>query len=205
MRWSEQIHEVAAAAAKAQTELRPAAKDAVNPAFRSKYADEAAIREASRVYAKHGIAIFQEPVATEAGIAVTTLFAHASGQWIEFGPLTVPVGKKDAHGVGSATTYAKRYALSAAAGIAADEDDDGNGAVGHPQPAQNKRDVVAPDGFTEWWHDMEAVAENGTQPLQDAWKKSKPEYRNFTTTVRGDRWDALKAKAAKVKPEPVGA
>lgn len=198
MRWSESINEVAAAAAKAQAELKPAAKDAINPAFRSKYADEAAIREASRVYAKHGIAIFQEPVTAERGIAVTTLFAHASGQWIEFGPLTVPAAKADAHGVGSATTYAKRYALSAAAGIAADEDDDGNAAVGnHAQQAKPEL-LEAPAGYDDWWLDMVATADSGTKALTEAWGKSKTAYRAYTASQRNAKWEALKAKAAKV-------
>lgn len=203
MRTSEQINEIATAAAKAQLELQPAVKDSINPAFRSKYANEAAIREASRVYAKHGIAIFQEPMTAERGIAVTTMFAHSSGQWIEFGPLTVPVGKPDAHGVGSATTYAKRYALSAAAGIAADEDDDGNAASASGPHARVETPVV-PDGFADWWDDMSSTADSGTKALQDAWKKSAQVYRDYTMKTRNDKWEAIKSKAAKVK-EPVSA
>jgi hypothetical protein len=40
----------------------------------------------------------------------------------------MPLAKPDAHGVGSAITYARRYALAAMVGIAP-EDDDGNKAI----------------------------------------------------------------------------
>jgi hypothetical protein len=50
------------------------------------------------------------------------------------------LAKRDAHGVGSATSYAKRYALSAAVGIVSD-DDDGNAAT---EPAPPPRAKSAP-------------------------------------------------------------
>ena len=206
MRTSEQINEIATAGAKAQCELKPAAKDAVNPAFRSKYSDEAAIREASRIYAKHGIAIWQEVALADIGASVTTLFTHGSGQWIEFGPLTVPASKKDAHGVGSSATYAKRYALQAAAGIASDDDDGNAASQPAPERAAGRPAQVpsAPPGFDDWLADLEAVAGEGTTALQSAWKKSQPYMRKHLTDTDGARWERLKAKAAKV-PEAVTA
>lgn len=199
MTTSEQINEIAAACAKAQLDLKPAVKDAVNPAFKgSKYADLAAIVEASRVYAKYGIAVFQDVTTGEAGASVTTRLAHSSGQWIEFGPLTIPMAKRDAHGAGSATTYAKRYALSAALGISSDEDDDGNaasqGTTARPQAIQ-----AAPDGFDDWLADLEAVADEGTPALEAAWKKSQPYLRKHLTDTHPAKWDATKARAGKVK------
>lgn len=197
MTTSDQINEIATAGAKAQAELKPAVKDATNPAFRSKYADYAAIVEAAKVYAKHGIAVWQDVQLAESGVAVTTRLTHASGQWMEFGPLTVPIAKRDAHGVGSATTYAKRYALSAALGISADEDDDGNAAS---TPASGPKAVAkTPDGYDEWLTDLEAVAEEGSEALKSAWAKSQPYLRKHLTDTENARWEAMKAKAAKVK------
>src|SRR5262249_10874433 len=113
-----------------QSLLKPAVKDAVNPAYRSKYADLTAVWEACREpLTQCGLAVWQDVTNGDGGISVLTRIAHASGQWVEFGPLTVPLAKQDAHGVGSATSYAKRYALSAAIGVVAEEDDDGNAAV----------------------------------------------------------------------------
>ena len=130
MRTSEHINEVAAALADAQGALKPAVKDAVNPAYRSKYADLAAVWDAVHAaLPAHGLAIVQELTNENGGVAVTTRITHKSGQWIELGPFTVPLAKQDAHGVGSAASYAKRYALSAAVGVVAEEDDDGNAAA----------------------------------------------------------------------------
>lgn len=198
MTTSDVINEIAAACAKAQLEMKPAVKDATNPAFRSKYADHAAIVEASRVYAKHGVAVFQDVTLGEAGAEVRTRLAHASGQWIEFGPLTVPLAKRDAHGVGSATTYAKRYGLSAALGIAADEDDDGNAAV--QQSASRPQAVPkAPEGFDDWLTDLELTAADGSEALKAAWTKSQPAMRKHLTDTNSARWEALKAKAGQSK------
>lgn len=57
-------------------------------------------------------------------VSVTTVVLHVSGQWVQFGPLNVPVAKEEAQKYGSAVTYAKRYALSAALGISSEVDDD---------------------------------------------------------------------------------
>ncbi len=149
MTTTEQINEIAKAAAAAQAELKPALKDATNPHFKSKYADLASVVEAASVYASHGIAIFQDVTSGEGGVSVSTRMAHTSGQWIEFGPLTIPLSKMDAHGVGSATTYAKRYGLQAAALIPS-EDDDANEAVQNVTKGDAEvRATVKPDAATK--------------------------------------------------------
>jgi hypothetical protein len=58
---------------------------------------------------------------------VETMFVHESGEMLECGILHVPASKQDPQGYGSALTYARRYSLMAACGIAP-EDDDGNSA-----------------------------------------------------------------------------
>lgn len=130
MRTSEQINEIATAMAKAQGALRPAIKDALNPHYQSHYADLTSVWEACRAaLPEQGLSVWQDVTNDQYGIAVCTRIVHNSGQWFEFGPLVVPLAKQDAHGVGSATSYAKRYALSAAVGVVAEEDDDGNAAT----------------------------------------------------------------------------
>jgi hypothetical protein len=59
---------------------------------------------------------------------------HTSGQWIS-SVFSMPVSKHDAQAVGSAITYARRYALAAVVGIAP-EDDDGNLASGKSETAK---------------------------------------------------------------------
>lgn len=131
MKTSEQVNELAAAMAKAQGELEPAVKDATNAYYDSKYADIAAVWEVCRrAFPPNGLSIFQDLTNEAEGIACTTRIIHTSGQWIEFGPLFVPLAKHDAHGVGSACSYGRRYGLGGATGIVAQGDDDGNAAAG---------------------------------------------------------------------------
>lgn len=59
----------------------------------------------------------------------------------------------------------------------------------------------APEGFEDWAIDLEAVAVEGTDKLKAAWLASKREYREHMTKTANEKWEALKAKAAKV-PAP---
>lgn len=134
MRTSETTAALFKAMSATQAAMKPAAKDALNPHFKSKYADLAGHVEVIQPAATaHGLSWFQELTAADGGVQVTTRIAHASGEWIELGPLFVPASKQDAQGYGSACSYARRYALSAAFGTVAD-DDDGNAASRRPEP-----------------------------------------------------------------------
>jgi hypothetical protein len=128
MKTSETIAKLASALAKAQGQMRAAAKDSVNPHFKSRYADLAGVWDACREpLAANGLAIMQSPGEIgDKNITLTTMLAHESGEWIQ-SQFTIPVSKPDAQGVGSAITYARRYALAAMVGIVQD-DDDGNAA-----------------------------------------------------------------------------
>jgi hypothetical protein len=118
-----------AALAKAQGEIEAAAKDKVNPAFRSKYADLTAVWAAIRpALSKNGVAVTQWPAhSNDSRLHLITRLAH-DGEWIKC-EFSIPVDKSNSHGYGSAVTYAKRFALAAAVGVVADEDDDGNAAA----------------------------------------------------------------------------
>ena len=129
MNKSESIAGLAAALAKAQGQMKGAVKDSANPFFKSKYADLASVVEAIRVaFASNGLSYIQtvEP-SDKDEVRVETTILHSSGEWIACGVLSLPVSKSDAQGYGSALTYARRYSLSAATGVAP-EDDDGNAA-----------------------------------------------------------------------------
>jgi hypothetical protein len=110
----------------AQKMMTHAALDSNNPAFNTKYASLSSVLDAVKpALNAFGIALIQKSVPTEAGIAVETCF-YGHGEEICTGPVPVPIGKANAHGFGSALTYAKRYSLCLACGISAEEDDDGN-------------------------------------------------------------------------------
>ena len=135
MTTSESIDAIAAALSKAQGAMTPAVKDSENPHFHSKFASLAANVEAARPHlAVNGLSVIQEATGAEGCVAVATRILHASGQWIQFQPLIVPVSKADAQGVGSATTYLRRYSLASACGVA-QEDDDGNSSAHDGKPS----------------------------------------------------------------------
>jgi hypothetical protein len=145
MQHSEQINELAASLAKAQAEITGARRSSENPFFKSRYADLAEVWDVIRgPLSKNGIAVYQAPEMEDGRVKVTTMLIHTSGQWMrselslrmvkerrgqggerEFVPLDDP------QSAGSAITYARRYALAAAVGVA-QEDDDGNAASAQP-------------------------------------------------------------------------
>jgi hypothetical protein len=117
-----------AAFVKAQSGFAPALKTSTNPHFRSKYVQLSGCIEAVvDALNAAGIGLIQRTSEDSTGVTVETVFVHESGEMMECGKLHVPASKQDAQGYGSALTYARRYSLMAAAGIAP-EDDDGNGA-----------------------------------------------------------------------------
>ncbi len=116
---------------KAQKEFGPALKSSTNPQFKSRYADLSACVEAVLDgLNNNGIMLMQTTHPCEDGVMIETLFLHESGEQLSSGKLHVPSSKHDAQGYGSALTYARRYSLMAACGIAP-SDDDGNAATGN--------------------------------------------------------------------------
>ena len=140
--------ELFTALAAAQGEIENASKNAANPHFRSKYADLAEVLNTVRpVFAKHGLSLIQSPGYDGSVAHVTTVLAHKSGGYLTSTASCVPA-KADAQGIGSATTYLRRYSAAAVAGIA-QEDDDGNAAAHNkphavitPQQAATLRDLI---------------------------------------------------------------
>ena len=129
---SEQINELAAALSKAQSVIRGAVKDANNPFFKSQYADLTSVWDACRdALTKNGLSVIQCPEQSDTGgIAIETTLLHSSGQFITSRYVMPVKNSTDAQAVGSAITYARRYALSAMVGVAPADDDDGNNAAG---------------------------------------------------------------------------
>lgn len=125
------IDELAAALSKAQAALpNPPRNRTVTVrtkkggSYEFSYATLDVILElAKKPLADNGLAVVQLPMAS----AVETPLLHSSGQWLS-ASTPIRVDGSDAQAYGSAVTYARRYALTAMLGIAADEDDDGNAA-----------------------------------------------------------------------------
>lgn len=132
---------IAGAIVKSQMAFGPALKTSQNPHFKSRYADLAACVEAViEALNSNGVALIQRSLPCESGVTVETVFLHTSGETLSSGPLHVPASKNDPQGYGSALTYARRYSLMAACGIAP-EDDDGNAAAKPATCAKPSRPV----------------------------------------------------------------
>nr|DAY19840.1 MAG TPA: ERF superfamily protein [Caudoviricetes sp.] len=131
MKKSETLTEFSKAFAKTQQEMKQPLKDANNPFFKSKYVPlENVVEAITESASKNGLSFTQFPSSDEAGnVTVGTLVMHSSGEWIEYDPIKMKPVKNDPQSIGSAITYAKRYALSAIFGITSDQDDDGNEAT----------------------------------------------------------------------------
>jgi hypothetical protein len=136
---------------KAQTGFAPALKTSTNPHFKSKYADLAACVEAViDALNANGIGLVQKTHMDETGVTVETCFVHESGESFTGGTLHVPASKQDPQGYGSALSYARRYSLMAACGIAP-EDDDGNAAKA-PVSNVHKPTALAKGEMTQQQH-----------------------------------------------------
>lgn len=141
---------ISAALVKAQKGFAPALKTSTNPHFKSRYVDLAGCVEAViDALNDNGIFLMQTSHECSDGVIVETQFIHESGESISAGKLHVPAQKQDPQGYGSALTYARRYALMAACGIAP-EDDDGEAAVrGRLAPTVNFLDAVKPGAVVQ--------------------------------------------------------
>jgi len=152
------MNKIAPAFIKAKREFAPALKDKTNPAFKSKYADLGACIDAVEgALLNNGIAFIQETFEDATGVTVETVFMHESGELMRCGKLHVPAAKQDPQGYGSALTYARRYSLMAACGIAP-EDDDGNAAS---KPRAKQSSPARDKWIRDWLAAIDATASTG--------------------------------------------
>lgn len=141
MKTSESIANIAAALVGFQSEVANPEKKGINPHFKSKYAElDDIINTIRPTLEKHGLAFIQNPVQADGQVGVYTVLIHKSGEYIQFDPVMIPLQKATPHQVGAALTYAKRYSLGAALGLATEEDTDGNEINNHNnQSSKNKQ------------------------------------------------------------------
>ena len=192
-----------AAMSAAQREMRPVAADAFNPSTRSKYASYEAIHSALRpIYTSHGFGLSFNTAAAEQSdhVVILCLVTHEMGHSREY-RLDMPADGKGArgsdvmtktHAVGSAVSYGMRYLLKMIFNVAIGEDDDDGVRAGAKPPAMKE-----PEGFALWWHDLQSVAEHGSNTLADTWVKSNKDFRKYLTETNMAAWQELKRKASK--------
>jgi hypothetical protein len=175
-----EMKEIAIAFIKAKKSFAPALKSSTNPHFKSRYADLAACLEAvDDSFLANGIVMYQETFLDDSGVTVETVLLHESGESLRGGKLHVPAAKQDPQGYGSALSYARRYSLMAACGIAP-EDDDGNAATTAVKSNFDGNGKVKPGNVTP----SIAVQE---------WDKLDEEAKQFLTDIAVDIIAAIDA------------
>lgn len=146
---SETVAEISAALADFRRDVKQPTKDANNPFFKSKYVTlDGTTKAIDDVAPKLGLSYVQNALNSEDGnlVGVQTRINHKSGEFLEFDPLYLKPVKQDPQAYGSALTYARRYSLSAAFGIASDVDDDGNEATHSNQNKSGSSDYKSNSG-----------------------------------------------------------
>ena|ERR1039457_823370 len=140
---SPEINELATALAKAQGEFGAIPKGEINPFFKSKYAGlPDVVLNASPILSKNGLAISQFIAQNETGEDIlTTYLLHSSGQFIVHS-MRLYLNKLDSQGMGSATTYARRYSYMSVLGLVADVDDEAEKTVREPGEYVSNRKVT---------------------------------------------------------------
>jgi hypothetical protein len=135
MKTSESIKEIALALHKFHGLMGKVGKDATNPHFKNKYASLSNIIEAVTPHLNAvGLSVIQLPC--ESGLE--TMLLHISGEFISSVSATPCKDVSNPQALGSAITYARRYALGAVLSLNIDEDDDAQKATVAPQ-AQTPR------------------------------------------------------------------
>lgn len=122
------------AMSRAQLEMRSPEKKGYNPHFKSSYIRlEEILHGPVKTMNKHGLSVSQWPTYMEGAALVTTVISHSSGERIQH-DLRLPC-EGNVQKIGSAISYARRYALQSILGIAG-EDDDGNAASQPKKPTK---------------------------------------------------------------------
>lgn len=119
--------------AKFRTQIKQPTLDASNPFFKSSYLTLTGLITAiDKGIEGTGLSYNQIIADNGPAAAVQTIITHEGGGILITKPFTLRPTKADPQGIGSATTYARRYQLQALFGIAGEKDDDGN-AASNPQ------------------------------------------------------------------------
>ena len=146
METSETKAELFKAFANFKKKLKQPLKDANNPFFKSKYVPlENVVQVVDEAMIDTGLSYTQGIADLEEGyLRVDTIVLHESGEYMVIKGSKVKPVKNDPQSAGSAITYARRYSLSTAFGIASDPDDDGNGASQQAKNNQQQKNTQQP-------------------------------------------------------------
>ena len=147
MEKSQSIKSIAKALGLFQIKMQPLKKDATNPFFKSRYVTLNNILENIEIPLQECELTFTQ---FPDGDCLTTILIHIpSGEYLQACYQLHPV-KQDPQSIGSAITYARRYALGAILALNIDIDDDGNHASGNTQQPTQQHSAPQPEDNRKW-------------------------------------------------------
>lgn len=124
---SPEIDKLFAAMSKFTQQVEQPSKDGVNNHTKAKYVKlEGVVGAIKSGMVDTGLSYIQAPISGTDFVGASTIITHMSGQFIKFPAFGFTFKTNKPHDVGAYMTYARRYSLTAAFGLASDEDDDGN-------------------------------------------------------------------------------
>jgi hypothetical protein len=137
-----QVNEVYSKLIEAKKQFGKALKNANNPHFKSRYADLQSVLDAiSEAFQDKGLFVSQNGESIDGKPYLRTLVFDANGSIVDFGVLPIKTIKDDAQAFGSGLTYARRYALMSAFGLAPEDDDGQLASISSPVDALRQQVV----------------------------------------------------------------
>ena len=176
MKTSTETDKIYPAFAKMQKELSKAKKSSTNPHFKSSYADLTSVHEACEgALIGNGFFVTQGYGIDPKDHLYTRLVHTESGQWFQ-SECPLVLGKLDAQGVGSATTYYRRYSLVSMLNMLA-EDDDGNAASHKPEGSKTLGGPTAKKACAAALNSIKEYLDSGLVEMPAWWDEKKKLYK----------------------------
>jgi hypothetical protein len=162
MKTSESITNIAKALVAFGKAMPKVPKDKINPHFKNKYATlSVMIEKATPHLTANGLVIVQQID----GDCMTTTLMHESGEFITATATMPCAAPSNPQAMGSAITYARRYAYGSILSLDIDDDDDANAATQAPKQQaapQAKAKADMNPQHPKWEGAKKAIAEGST-------------------------------------------
>lgn len=161
--------------------------------IRSRYARLEDIHHAIKpILRTHGFAIRHRTEWPEKGvIRVVGVLSHEQGHAEESmfeAPMDRSEYRSDIQSMGSTISYGRRYTTIDLLNITTRGQDDDGQTGGRPTP---------PDGYDAWLATLDGIAGDGQRAFDEAWQKSRAEFKTFLVNHDKQAHSQLKSKAAK--------
>lgn len=193
---SESIKNLLPALSAAIAEMADPVKNAANPHFKNRYADLGEVIEcAEEALVKHKLLVTETLETADGGVQLlrTRVWHTPSGEWLD-SVVRLLVGKMEMQPLGSAITYARRYARKALFGMS-DVDDDGKKAS-RPSKAEKEAPTVQPFDLVE--DALSALDNVGSQADLKVWVE-RMRASGFTGADKSAAVSAYEAKTMELK------